>query len=358
MPCDGCVRPILVDHPFYSCVQCEFFLHRFCAELPQELPHPSHPMHVLVGRKFTKPNYYIKCNDCACITNGMFFSCKLCTFHLDFKCAMTPNMIKHEAHNHSLTQVQTYSLCNGCGKSKEMYERGPGTTFGCEDCEFYLHKGCALLPAMVNHRWDPHPIPLVYPPVKDHPDIFYCEICEEEIDPNYWFYFCGACDQSFHLSCLRPYYGFSNIKFGATMKIDDHQHSLTFVGMKKYKFPHSMCSSCGHDIPEGFPILECETCSFPFRLCMKCSLFPSTIKHLEYHTTKLLDSLPENPNERIKYTHFITYPAPCSICGTVLAKYRLCYFCYICRTLCHPSCVYPCDPERKDLVTNFEMVFK
>ncbi|KAK8490351.1 hypothetical protein V6N11_055639 [Hibiscus sabdariffa] len=31
--CDGCMRPI--STPFYSCEQCQFFLHKLCAELPR-----------------------------------------------------------------------------------------------------------------------------------------------------------------------------------------------------------------------------------------------------------------------------------------------------------------------------------
>jgi hypothetical protein len=44
--CDGCIRSIFP--PFYSCAQCNFFLHKSCAELPVKsnttsptLPHPT-----------------------------------------------------------------------------------------------------------------------------------------------------------------------------------------------------------------------------------------------------------------------------------------------------------------------------
>ena len=32
--CDGCVRAILP--PFYTCVKCNFFLHKSCANLPMK----------------------------------------------------------------------------------------------------------------------------------------------------------------------------------------------------------------------------------------------------------------------------------------------------------------------------------
>ncbi|XP_050267190.1 uncharacterized protein LOC126711013 [Quercus robur] len=38
--CDGCVQAIL--SPFYSCVNCSFFLHESCAKLPKRKRHPLH----------------------------------------------------------------------------------------------------------------------------------------------------------------------------------------------------------------------------------------------------------------------------------------------------------------------------
>lgn len=54
--CDGCVQPILTD-PFYCCVHCDFYLHRFCAMLPLKMQHPSHPEHEFIRDKSTKPNF-------------------------------------------------------------------------------------------------------------------------------------------------------------------------------------------------------------------------------------------------------------------------------------------------------------
>lgn len=42
--CDGCVRPLSSD-PYYGCVQCKFYLHRICAELPSELNYPINKCH-------------------------------------------------------------------------------------------------------------------------------------------------------------------------------------------------------------------------------------------------------------------------------------------------------------------------
>ncbi|KAB1201468.1 hypothetical protein CJ030_MR0G003703 [Morella rubra] len=45
--CQGCLADIA--GPNYSCKECKgFVLHKSCAELPQELQHPSHPKHPLI----------------------------------------------------------------------------------------------------------------------------------------------------------------------------------------------------------------------------------------------------------------------------------------------------------------------
>ena len=38
--CDGCIQTILP--PFYSCVKCNFFLHKSCAQLPRKKWHSLH----------------------------------------------------------------------------------------------------------------------------------------------------------------------------------------------------------------------------------------------------------------------------------------------------------------------------
>ncbi|KAM7500102.1 hypothetical protein LguiA_024516 [Lonicera macranthoides] len=50
--CNGCLDPIsssLLGGAYYSCVnnECDFFLHKLCAELPSEINHPLHPEHKL-----------------------------------------------------------------------------------------------------------------------------------------------------------------------------------------------------------------------------------------------------------------------------------------------------------------------
>lgn len=261
MICNACVSPI-VSSSFYGCAECNFFIHRFCVELPEELHHPSHPEHKLVRGQFLEPYNYFECNFCKKCCNGIFFYCETCTFYIDIGCASLPNKIKHEAHKHPLNQLKI-SRCSG---SENKFF---GLGFGCEKCNYYLDNNHTFMPGTVRHRWDPHPIPLTYPPVKNHPDLFYCEIWEEEINTNFWLYFCRECDQSFHTSCIRPDDSYSNIKYGATIKVDNmHPHGLTFAPNKKQQ---AMCGSCGEDIDDGEPVLECATCTFLLTVECACS---------------------------------------------------------------------------------------
>lgn len=158
---------------------------------------------------------------------------------LDTECALLlPKLIKHEAHPH-LLKVRRFYFPPQCSACRKIIKDGD-IYFFCAHryCSFYLHTKCALKPSRVTHRWDPHPLYLIFSleEVMDHPHEFQCEFCNEEIDPNSWFYHCSFCDLSFHLDqeCIDLFPSYSRVKFGATnIKIQDHQHSLTFVLNKK-----------------------------------------------------------------------------------------------------------------------------
>lgn len=270
MLCEACMHPLSVD-PFYGCVRCNFFLHRFCSELPEELQHPSHPQHKLLKAQLSDPFRYFECNLCRNCCNGVFYYCETCDFYLDVKCASLTSAIKHEAHKHRLSLLEVSgSVCRGCGESFSSM------SFGCEICNFYLHIRCAVLPGKVSHRSDQHPVRLIYPCIKDYQHSS-CEICGGKINPNFWLYFCQDCDKSFHPSCLYPYYGFTNIKFGATKYNYNHQHKLTFARMKSNNSP-TRCGIRDCNIPDGFPVFECETCDF--RVCTKCDESEARMRRL------------------------------------------------------------------------------
>ncbi|CAK9152104.1 unnamed protein product [Ilex paraguariensis] len=253
--CDGCVQPI--SFPFYCCGECNYFLHLSCVNLPPELQHPIHHEHPMKLCRDTFFNTFW-CYACRVYTNGFFYTCETCEFFLDVKCAFLPTSIAHQAHKHPLVQVKgSKHLCKACDNTFST------NGYGCEACKFNLAHSCALFPNTITHRWDKHPLILSYPPFSEHPDEFHCEMCENEINPNYWIYHCNNCDQSFHPNCIIDNY--SNVKYGGTLKINRHPHTLKFVRKARKR---SSYYSCGASSDSDKPIFECVECNYT--LCLKC----------------------------------------------------------------------------------------
>ncbi|XP_076904855.1 uncharacterized protein LOC143560438 [Bidens hawaiensis] len=111
--------------------------------------------------------------------------------------------------------------------------------FHCPACDFYLHTMCALLlPGKIRHKYDKHSLSLRYYPAENHSSEYFCEICEDELNPQKWFYHCSTCASSMHTVCAplklhcersllansEPVFRFLNVKFGRTFEITDHPH--------------------------------------------------------------------------------------------------------------------------------------
>ncbi|KAK9060352.1 hypothetical protein SSX86_021056 [Deinandra increscens subsp. villosa] len=282
--CDGCVKPITTVS-FYKCSQyvdeqCCFVLHEWCAKLPFQVKdyvgHPEHTLFLLpkVPSKFLG---VFKCAICELPSNGFAYGCTKCEFYVDINCAFIPKEITHDAHpNHLLYKVKSSRECNACRWSRRRWIidwsiRRWG--FHCPTCDFYIHVGCALLlPRMIKHKCDKHPLSLRYEPVENHISEYFCEICEDEFNPWDWFYHCTTCEQSMHTACVPlilqceqatyayydiNIYRFLNVKFGETLKIGGHSHRLTFVqGLKS----DGRCIKCHQRLRYKmiFKCLECE----------------------------------------------------------------------------------------------------
>ncbi|KAA8518238.1 hypothetical protein F0562_015712 [Nyssa sinensis] len=259
--CNGCVEPI--SAPFYSCAQCSFHLHKCCVQLPETVQHPFHQRHPLYLRGQGPDNfYYFKCNNCNKLCNGFSFNCAGCYFSLDVTCASLSDTIKHEAHEHQLIHIRSPNcLCNACG------EYLSGLALACKICGFYISNHCAMLPHTARHRYDEHPLYLSYPPFDDHPNKFYCEICEKEIDPKLWLYRCRDCCLSFHTRCISPVEDYPNFKFGKTFKARHHPDLLMVV---RETMEDSKCDGCSEYFDDK-PAFECEACNT--MVCRRCTLY-------------------------------------------------------------------------------------
>ncbi|KAJ0488144.1 putative chromatin regulator PHD family [Helianthus annuus] len=236
--CDGCVKPIITV-PFYMCSEyvdgkCCFVLHEWCAKLPSEVQdYVGHPEHTLFLLPKISDRFFgvFKCTVCRLRSNGFAYGCTMCDFYVDINCAFIPEEITHEAHpDHLLLRVKTSPSnemrlsCKACDDHSS-----PRWGFQCPSCNFYIHVECALLlPKVIKHKCDKHPLSLRYHPAENHISDYFCEICE-----------------------------FLNIKFGGMLEIKGHSHRLAFAqGFES----DGKCVKCHRQLEFNmiFKCLECE----------------------------------------------------------------------------------------------------
>ncbi|KAF2585086.1 hypothetical protein F2Q70_00034322 [Brassica cretica] len=137
--CEACVLPIY-SQAFYSCVQCNFILHKTCANLSRKKRHFSHDkaLTLICGDKIEH------CEMCGKYSQGFKYT-DFQYFSIDVKCAMLSESIIHESHPCTLYyNNNTYIKCASC--NKEGYR-----SFSCDDCSFGLHGRCAALPKTIQH---------------------------------------------------------------------------------------------------------------------------------------------------------------------------------------------------------------
>ncbi|KAG4210140.1 hypothetical protein ERO13_A02G026400v2 [Gossypium hirsutum] len=268
--CDGCTRPL--STPFYSCEQCKFFLHKVCAELPKQLPHPFHK-HLLTLSNSHDEDNYSSCSACFRSYHGFGYRCYKggCRFRIDIQCMLLSDTLKHPSHEHSLFLVHNNkgTSCSACFRKL----RSMDVAYRCmKRCDFSLDVGCATLSLTAWYKYDRHPLTLTY---LDHYELsqLYCDLCEKKREPNRWFYYCVDCDNSLHLNCALgdlPY-----MKLGNKIEDIGHQHRLTVV---KNIWNCPPCKVCP-ELCNG-QALECKEfgCNFTIHwACCRSSYFWDSI---------------------------------------------------------------------------------
>ncbi|KAJ0865263.1 putative chromatin regulator PHD family [Helianthus annuus] len=255
--CNACLIPIEKKMTFYKCKfngqGCNFLLHEWCTRLPPELKgHKYHQEHTLLllpkaGNEF----FWYECGVCEYYRNGFAYSCVQCDYKIDVWCAFIPDKIfKHKSHpNNLLSSNDGYNRSGEdgyCRMCLSGFIDNNEISFSCGQCGFHLHLGCALLlPETIRHRYDKHPLSLAYSPVENHEGDYFCEVCEEELNPNASFYHCHECVQSIHTTCAplipqsKPYlHGalkvrYRYIKTGGIYKTEYHPHPLSFLSKEQ-----------------------------------------------------------------------------------------------------------------------------
>ncbi|KAM0060179.1 putative chromatin regulator PHD family [Helianthus debilis subsp. tardiflorus] len=209
--CSRCDEEInRVHRYYYTCGQCKYSIHKFCAELPETMEDICHP-HTL---DFLQRYVPWRCNVCRSHhePHDLRYRCSECDFDVDVKCAtkrLQKHIIHHPSHKHPLVCIPKQLLyeCDACGKEHK------GVFYQCLKCSGpFIHSHCAFLPKKLqiqrytNDCFDHiHPLELSYTfPKADQKSKFYplCRVCRQPFPKEIlWIYKCEKCRYYTHLDC-------------------------------------------------------------------------------------------------------------------------------------------------------------
>ncbi|GLT59894.1 hypothetical protein SLA2020_326890 [Shorea laevis] len=260
--CDGCSQ--MISGPAYGCEKCNFHLHKSCLELPFEIRDPQHPMHPLFLR--IQSYYSQKCLKCGNRCTGCTYHCGRCTVSIHPKCPSLSvegedrsSRLQHFIHSHPLhvEQVKGNLRCDGCAQMIS------GPAYGCEECNFHLHKSCSKSPFEIRDPW--HPIHPLFLRIQSYSSQ-QCLNCGHTCTGCT--YHCGRCTVSIHLKC-------------ASLTMEEEERSS---GLQHFLHAHPLhaaqvegnrcCDGCSQMI--SGPAYGCEKCNF--HLHKSCSKLPFEIR--------------------------------------------------------------------------------
>ncbi|XP_016729423.1 uncharacterized protein [Gossypium hirsutum] len=146
--CDGCM--LLISDSFYYCSECEFFLHKACAELPKMKKSIWTHFCQLATLFLTSDNIF-RCEICDFLSNGFAYKCNECGRHTCLRCqAIPPDALSCPGHEHPLLYYYDFvGRCSACGLDVKR-------AFSCKDCNYSVDPLCMLLPTRVSHKCDEH----------------------------------------------------------------------------------------------------------------------------------------------------------------------------------------------------------
>ncbi|GAB4840958.1 hypothetical protein Ancab_021717 [Ancistrocladus abbreviatus] len=149
--------------------------------------------------------------------------------------------IQHKSHHHPLHLLDQRNWkglhCAGCPSDLSY------PTFGCEQCNFFLHMSCLGLPEKVEHRLHPnHPLELrLISSFAEYDYVSFCNLCFGPIAGPGCFYSCVLSGEEFkmHAGCaLRE----------PSLSHPYHKHPLVVVEKKhatSTKNNTENCAACG-----------------------------------------------------------------------------------------------------------------
>lgn len=334
--CKICTQKI--HGPVYVCASssssCEFYLHKSCGDLPQEIRHHPvhHPGHSLILREPASYSWSWMhgCDGCYSPLRGFVYRCRYCNFDLHSDCAqyMTPT-VKFQGHDqHLLTLVENMPFemeCKAC-----LFDISCTFFLRCVECNVNFHVQCGPhpLPLTVVDQHHSHPLSLTIPErlVNDDDEDFslllHCDTCNKERNPKHPFYSCAECDYSVHVRCV-----ITEVPRKPSIKLESHDHAVIYMeelgGNPKCR---ANCKSTTRQVP----YLRCVRCK-DFNIHFTCSPLPQNIKHWSHpHSLKLMNNFVDyNYDEQM-----------CDICETKRDPRDFVYYCAKCYFVAEFECVF------------------
>ncbi|XP_059428441.1 protein VACUOLELESS GAMETOPHYTES-like [Corylus avellana] len=197
-----------------------------------------------------------ECNESAVV--GPTLKCKTCQYLCHVSCFDESTIKFHFGHRHDDQLIFTEELknedgkegvvCMACGEQVD----GPGYKCSTSECNFQLHKSCAMLPRQKCHPSHPNHI-LILMPSRQYSST--CNACDarRRKDLDHMLQPEKSVDV---MEMIKPG-KYPYIKFGRSYKSEKHEHPLTFVRKTKDSAP---CDACGK-IFDAVAI-ECTQCKF------------------------------------------------------------------------------------------------
>ncbi|KAK1583680.1 hypothetical protein Q3G72_026091 [Acer saccharum] len=150
----------IISGSAYCCLQCDFFIHQSCKEIPMEIHHPFHSQHILLTQTATWNAYsrYRSCAACKSSIDSIKIGCNECNFQLHVSCA-NPNRwacaLKHACHEHNMyyfveddTTESSDDDTTGSFECNKCHEKclDDEAFYRCVGCDFNLHFKCIPIP--------------------------------------------------------------------------------------------------------------------------------------------------------------------------------------------------------------------
>lgn len=171
-------------------------------EKPRHTSHPQHPLsQVEVSDLFT-------CSGCKEYGSGFRFTCQQCEFQLHEFCALAPPLLKeHPFHRQHQLSLHSKPVKGGILKSKcdVCWKPTKGYTFRCNACSYQMHPCCSMLSDQIDIKVHPHPLKLlpanVNSPNGDSASGFVCGECKRNRSGRV--YRCRVCEYHLHAVCAK-----------------------------------------------------------------------------------------------------------------------------------------------------------